>query len=110
MLISQNTLYGVPNARLERALREEMELMGMTDEEARKALQAHPLVDLLHAVNTIIQKPHSEQQAAMQKWLLGEFIPSSKKLAREQLADIKGVLNAAKAAKPHRGSRAGGVS
>lgn len=103
------TLYGVPNARLERALREEMEMMGMTDEEARKALQAHPLVDLLHAINTIIQKPQDEHLESMQKWLLGEIIPSSKALAREAMKDIKGVLNA-QATKPHRGTRAGGVS
>ncbi len=105
-----NTLYGIPNRCLLRAVLEELELMGMGDEQARKALRAHPLVDLIHAVNTIIQKPDNEHLECMNKWLLGEIIPSSKAMAREAMGDIKGVLNAAKAAKPHRGSRAGGVS
>lgn len=103
------TLYGVPNERLSRALREELELMGMGDNEARRALQAHPLVDILHAVNTIIQKPHDEQLAAMNRWLRGEPVGSSRELAKSTLSDIKGTLDA-QTSKPNRSPRTGSVS
>ncbi len=102
-------LYGVPHERLRVALREEMEEMGLGDEEIRKALQSHPLVDLLHAIQTIVQKPVNEHAECMRKWLGGELVPSSKQLARETMASIKGVLNAGKTEK-NRSPGARGVS
>lgn len=101
-------LHGVPNERMKIALREEMEAMGLGDETIRKAFLEHPLVDLLHAIQTVINKPDDEHLLAMQQWLRGDGLKSSQSIARQSLDEIKGVLNAGKTQKD-RSSRAGGT-